>query len=94
MMQEQQTKKFELGQVLITPSVQDRITHEDVVKALYRHIVGDWGDCCPEDWEANQLAIQEQERLFSVYHDRNGVRFWVITEWDRSATTILLPDEY
>ena len=86
--------KFELGQVLITPNAQNTIDNQDVMKALSKHMAGDWGDCCSEDWEANQQSLQEEERLFSVYHDRNGVKFWVITEWDRSATTILLPEDY
>jgi hypothetical protein len=94
MIQEKQTKKFESGQVVITPNAQNTIPHEDVVTALDRHIAGDWGDCCPEDWEANQVALQEGDRLFSVYHDRNGVKFWVITEWNRSSTCVLLPENY
>jgi hypothetical protein len=94
MIQEKQTKLFELGQIVITSSAQGTLAHDDVVKALNRHSSADWGDCCPEDWEANQQALQEDERLFSVYHDRNGVKFWIITEADRTATTILLPEDY
>lgn len=94
MLQEKQTSTFELGRLLITPAAQNTLDNQDVMKALGRHISGDWGDCCPEDWEANQQALTEDERLFSVYHDRNNVKFWIITEADRTATTILLPEDY
>ena len=86
--------KFETGQLLSTPGVQAEIDREDIVIALARHIRGDWGDVCREDRQENELSLREGFRLFSVYHDRNGVKFWIITEADRSATTMLLPDEY
>ncbi len=86
--------KFELGRVLITPAAQGEIAHEDVVKALERHIAGDWGDVCLEDREENELSLLEGFRILSVYHGRNGTKFWIITEADRSATTILLPSDY
>ena len=59
-----------------------------------RHLHGDWGDCGDEDWQENELSLREGFRLLSVYHDRNTVKFWIITEADRSATTILLPEDY
>ena len=65
-----------------------------MLTALGRHTNSDWGDCCPEDWRENDFAVDKYLRLFSVYHDRSGTKFWIITEADRSATTILLPDEY
>ena len=55
---------------------------------------GDFGDVSEEDWELNEEAVDTGDRILSAYHDRNGVKFWIITEWDRSATTILLPSEY
>jgi len=61
---------------------------------LGRHATCDWGDCCPKDWEDNDFALDNDQRLFSVYQDRFGVKFWIITKWDRSVTTVLLPDEY
>jgi hypothetical protein len=94
MLQEKQTSLFELGRLLITPAAQSTLDNQDVIKALERHLSGDWGDCCSEDWEANKQALTEDERLFSVYHDRNTVKFWIITEADRTATTILLPEDY
>lgn len=86
--------KFSLGRMLITPTAQSSVAPEDVMTALGRHITGDWGGCCHEDREANDTALQVGERLFSVYHDGNGIMFWVITEWDRSVTTVLLPEDY
>lgn len=47
-----------------------------------------------DDWEANQKALQDGNRLFSVFFSKAGEKFWIITEWDRSVTTILLPSEY
>lgn len=58
---------------------------------LGRHTRGDWGDIRPEDWRANQIALREGERVFSTYTDRHQNRFYIITEADRSATTVLLP---
>jgi len=94
--QDMETKRngFRLGQTLITPGARDALYPEDVMKALQRHAAKDWGDCRPDDWQANDQALLDGSRLFSVYHDRAGVRFWIITEADRSATTILLPSEY
>ncbi|MCC6763349.1 MAG: hypothetical protein IT293_01690 [Deltaproteobacteria bacterium] len=86
--------KFELGRTLSTPGALAALTPGDILSALRRHAVGDWGDCGPEDWEENELSLREGFRLFSVYHSAAGVKFWVITEADRSATTVLLPDEY
>ena len=49
---------------------------------------------CPQDKWANDRAVKGGERLLSVYHSKDGVKFWIITEWDRSATTVLLPEDY
>jgi hypothetical protein len=64
------------------------------ITAFTRHVRGDWGDVDDEDWEANERALMEGTRLLSVYRSAEGVKFWVITEWDRSLTTVLLPEEY
>jgi hypothetical protein len=58
------------------------------------HHSGDWGDVGPEDHAANVRALVEGTRLFSVYHSQTGVKFWIITEADRGATTVLLPEDY
>lgn len=52
------------------------------------------GDVDPEDWEENQSALEHRNRLLSVYHVTPELTLWIITEWDRSATTMLLPNEY
>lgn len=88
------TQKFELGQVLITPGAHDDLELKDVASCLVRHASGDFGDVCTEDWELNEESVESGERILSSYHDRNSVKFWIITEWDRSATTIMLPSEY
>lgn len=88
------TTKFELGQTLITPQARDALHPEDVLGALCRHSSGDWGDVCDEDRQENEFSLSRYLRLLSVYHDRRGKKFWIITEADRSATTVLLPDDY
>ena len=54
---------------------------------------GDWGDVGKQDWQANARALKRGEQLLSVYH-MVGVKFWIITEWDRPLTTVLLPEDY
>ena len=61
---------------------------------LLRHVTGDWGDLDDEDKKENELSVKEGFRILSAYKLGTDVKVWVITEWDRSATTILLPDEY
>jgi hypothetical protein len=94
MIQEKPTKKFDIGRVLITPAAQDKLDNQDVISALGRHVIGDWGDCGKEDKAENELSVREGFRILSVYHGRNGSKFWIITEADRSATIVLLPEDY
>jgi len=61
---------------------------------LARHVVGDWGDVDEDDRAENELSVREGFRVLSAYHLRDGTRIWIITEADRSSTTILLPSEY
>ena len=87
--------KFPLGQVYFTRGVLDQLSNSAAVPAaLARHAVGDWGDVCEEDKQLNDAALRDGTRLLSAYRAENGARFWVITEADRSTTTVLLPDEY
>lgn len=86
--------KFSLGRTLATPGALEALSPEEILTALSRHVRGDWGDCCPEDVAENEFALDKYLRLFSVYHSAAGVKFWVITEADRSVTTVLLPHEY
>jgi hypothetical protein len=85
--------RFRLGQVLITRDAVGRLTPEEIVDGLVRHARGDWGDLSPEDAAANELALREGFRLLSAY-GRGERRFWIITGADRSATTVLLPEDY
>lgn len=86
--------KFWPGNLYFTAAADRELLREDILKAIERHYGGDWGDLCAEDKDANEQALQFGGRLFSAYHDRKGVKFWIITESDRSATTVLLPDDY
>jgi hypothetical protein len=87
--------KFSLGFVVTTLNARETLNQIDVLVALVRHERGDWGDMCAEDRQTNNEALQSGEgRLFSAYRDRNDVNFWIITESDRSKTTILLPEDY
>lgn len=86
--------RFSLGQLYATPGAMQALTSSDIQTALSRHLQGDWGELTSEDIEANNDALQDGSRLLSAYSGENGIRFWVITEWDRSVTTVLLPSEY
>jgi len=86
--------KFALGRMVITPNALENLNPTDVYDSLQRHVSGDWGDVCDEDMVENDFALDKTLRLFSVYHDRNKKKFWIITEADRSATTVLLPEDY
>ena len=88
------SKNVTLGQTVITANAAEALHPADVVDALRRHARGDWGEVCAEDAAENDLSITEGSRLLSAYTDRGGVKFWIITEWDRSATTVLLPEDY
>ncbi len=87
---------FELGEIVGTPgAIQALIEAEkNPVDLLLRHVTGDWGDLVDEDKKENELSIKEGFRILSAYHLETGAKVWVITEWDRSVTTILLPEEY
>lgn len=85
--------RFPLGEVVITANASMRLATEEVLAGLRRHAGGDWGDLCPEDMQANDEALKNGDRLLSAYGD-GPYRFWIITEWDRSVTTVLLPEDY
>ena len=85
---------FPLGRVVITTAAQEELDSADVSAALGRHARGDWGDLDRADIKQNEVALREGERLFSLYRDRHETRFYIITEADRRATTVLLPDDY
>ena len=85
---------FRAGRLVATPHALAQVSQEEIIQALTRHLAGDWGDVSAEDRQANAFALQEGTRLLSVYRSAQGVKFWVITEADRSATSILLPEDY
>jgi hypothetical protein len=87
-------RKFRLGNIYATPGVLETIPHDEVIRALARHQSGDWGDLDAEDIQENEYSLGLRLRLLSAYHTHTGVKFWIITEADRSATTVLLPSEY
>lgn len=86
--------KFPLGQTVITANAQSLLPTDEVLATMRRHHSGDWGDVCKEDWNENELSLKNGFRLFSVYHTKDGVKFWIITEADRSVTTVLMPEDY
>ena len=86
--------RFPLGAVMVTRQAFERLATDDIERALSLHARGDWGLVRPEDRQSNEEALAEGLRLFSVYEDKSSTRFWIITEADRSLTTILLPDDY
>ena len=86
--------RFPFGQTVITSNALARLHAEDVYQALGRHARGDWGELGPEDVAENELSLKQGFRLLSAYTDRNGTKFWIITEANREVTTVLLPEDY
>jgi hypothetical protein len=86
---------FQPGAVVVTPGANDLLKELgfDPSHLLARHITGDWGDLDEQDKEANDIAVLEKGRILSAY-GTGASKLWIITEWDRSVTTILRPDEY
>ena len=91
---ENEEVRVPLGQVVATANASRTLPQDEIIAALQRHAAGDWGDVDQEDRESNDKAIQHGDRLLSVYHATDGTKFWIITEWDRSVTTVLLPEDY
>jgi hypothetical protein len=90
---------FNLGRLLMTRGVNDQVAENEafakfVSESLARHRKGDWGDLDDEDRKENELSLKEGFRLLSAYESGELPKIWIITEADRSATTILFPDEY
>lgn len=88
--------KFALGHILITPGgiVAVEFNRIQPIELLRRHITGDWGDLFDEDKRLNDEALEHGGRILSAYVLADGQKVWILTEADRSATTILTPDEY
>ena len=87
---------FQLGQLLSTPGALKVMADNDVdpFSLVQRHVRGDWGVVCASDGKANEDAIRYGDRLLSSYLMKSGAVVWVITEFDRSTTTFLLPSDY
>ena len=87
---------FPLGQIMATPAALEalRQSQQSAIEFVLRHASGDWGDLSQSDQRQNEWAVVHGARILSVYHTRQGCCLWVITEADRSATTIVLPDDY
>ncbi|SKB02289.1 hypothetical protein SAMN05421862_1192 [Pseudomonas extremaustralis] len=89
---------FASGQLVLTHSVQHLVEHGALDPTVYlqRHLSGDWGELSEDDWNSNQRSLHTGDRLFSAYDidTVDEIRLWIITESDRSVTTILLPSDY
>ena len=95
----QETKRaalFPLGQIVATPGALAALekSGQSPMDFLSRHVTGDWGELCDDDRKENQLSLERGFRLLSSYKTNAGDRVWVITEANRSHSTILLPEEY
>ena len=87
------TQYFNFGEVYTTPGVNAELDLDDVLLLLTWHGQMKQGELCEEDYKQNQFALKHGQRIFSVYM-MNGEKYYVITEWDRSVTTVLKPEEY
>lgn len=87
---------FALGQVVATPGALSALTELGIstLELIHRHVAGDWGNLGAEDQQRNLIAMRQGTRIFSSYKIGVSTKIWIITETDRSSTTLLLPDEY
>ena len=84
---------FNLGQIFTTRTVSQSLGFETIANLISRHHSGDWGDLSEDDKALNDEALKTNDRIFSAYQVEDE-RVYIITEWDRSATTVLYSDEY
>jgi hypothetical protein len=92
----QQAPKFPLGQLAATPGALQAMQASGQTPGFFlqRHVTGDWGEVGEEDGRLNDEALKDGSRILSAYRTLKGEKLWIITEADRSVTTVLLPDEY
>lgn len=88
--------KFPLGRIVVTPGALRALeeANQNPFEFLERHQAGDWGELCEEDKSENEFSVRNAFRILSAYRTRNEVKIWIITEADRSCTTLILPHEY
>lgn len=92
-----QEQRFPTGHLVLTHSVNElaRQGRLDPARYLARHLTADWGDLSDDDWAANDRALRTgEDRLLSSYQIAPDLTLWIITEWDRSVTTLLVPSDY
>ena len=86
--------RFHLGQTVVTPNALRALSQEELITALARHVSGDWGEVDPGARAANERALEDCGPLLSADHSRSaGTVFYVVTDWDRSLTVVLLPTD-
>lgn len=87
---------FPIGQVVATPGALEALKEagDDAATYLNRHVACDWGDVEADDWKLNDEAVAAGDRMLSAYTLSDGAKIWIITEADRSVTTVLLPSDY
>jgi hypothetical protein len=85
--------KFKLGQIVTTSHARSKVTNEAIWSALYKHVTGDWGGLDEHDLQVNDRDLVEGNRLVSLYQSASGVKFYIITESNRSVTAVLLPED-
>ncbi len=86
--------KFPLGRIVATANAASVLTQYDLETGLLQHVAGEWGDLDEHDRQENEKALKNGTRLLSAYRSITGIRYWIITEHDRSVTTVLLPEDY
>ena len=88
--------KFSLGRIVATPGALEAVqqANQNPFEFIQRHQSGDWGELCEEDKRENEFFLKNGFRLLSAYRTLHGMKVWIITEADRSVTTLLLPHEY
>lgn len=85
---------FPIGNLFATPNAIEQIPNDEIAQALARHQQGDWGIVSRDDKTANNAAVKHETRILSAYKTSKGKKFWIITEADRSMTTVLMPEDY
>ena len=86
--------RFPLGRLCVTAEAANLVPLPELLQAVKRHAAGDWGTYDHANWVKNDVALEQGGRLLSTYQASTGQKFWITTEPDRTATTVLLPEEF